>query len=633
LDLLLLPNWSSSGGTLAAMLLDRLADTDDPDARDDVLARTRLAHTPSAVAARLSYRELLCGALPLTQWWQHYLIEAGTPSLSERLRDPALRAALQEVVVAGLADEDSGKSDAPLEVGGARITGALLWLVRVAGVIARLPERCPNGLEEERDPAKVLEGLSKEHTELVGAFFDLLKDVTDPPEDQEPLWSVNINRRAETAIYKSNATVKADAARQVFDVTGKGIRWAIVDSGVDATHPAFRRRDMSGKAVSEPFELKPGSRTESDERSWINNTRVVATYDFTCLRDLVSTSPRRIKHLPERLRRRLEVQGLLETLPRAIEQQRSILSEEAPRDVRALDWDLWAPYLRVPHVGAPGFYEPPRNKHGTHVAGILAAHWDPNDEDNDKLVLRRDLPHKDQVRLGICPEIELYDLRVLDDAGASDEYSLMAALQFIRHINARHEHVEIHGANLSFSLLHEVSMYACGRTPICEECERLTAGGVTAVAAAGNYGRARYITDDAHVDEGYRTVSITDPGNAASVITVGSTHRSSPHTYGVSYFSSRGPTGDGRLKPDLVAPGEKITSTVPNGGEEPLDGTSMAAPHVSGAAALLMCRHAELIGRSSEIKRILCQTATDLGRERHFQGAGLLDILRALESV
>ena len=57
-----------------------------------------------------------------------------------------------------------------------------------------------------------------------------------------------------------------------------------------------------------------------------------------------------------------------------------------------------------------------------------------------------------------------------------------------------------------------------------------------------------------------RLASITDPGNADGVITVGATHRFWPHTYGVSFFSSRGPTGDGRLKPDLVAPGEKIRS-------------------------------------------------------------------------
>jgi len=117
------------------------------------------------------------------------------------------------------------------------------------------------------------------------------------------------------------------------------------------------------------------------------------------------------------------------------------------------------------------------------------------------------------------------------------------------------------------------------------------------------------------------------------VITVGATHRYWPHTYGVSFFSSRGPTGDGRLKPDLVAPGEKIRATVPGGEWGDLDGTSMAAPHVSGAAAMLMARYSELIGQPRKIKDILTRSATDLGRERTFQGHGMLDVLRAFQSI
>ena len=58
----------------------------------------------------------------------------------------------------------------------------------------------------------------------------------------------------------------------------------------------------------------------------------------------------------------------------------------------------------------------------------------------------------------------------------------------------------------------------------------------------------------------------------------------------------------------------------------------MAAPHVSGAAALLMARHRELRGRPATIKKILCDTATDLGRERSFQGHGMVDVLRAIQS-
>ena len=256
-------------------------------------------------------------------------------------------------------------------------------------------------------------------------------------------------------------------------------------------------------------------------------------------------------------------------------------------------------------------YQPPAHEHGTHVAGILAGDW------------RQDDPQgaADHDVQGVCPDMELYDLRVFDADGAGDEFAILAALQYVRWLNANASAPVIHGVNLSLSLDHEVGAYACGRTPVCDECERLLGSGTVVVAAAGNEGRA-YYSMASGTAEGYRQISITDPGNADGVITVGATHRHQPHTYGVSYFSSRGPTGDGRLKPDLVAPGEKITAPVPNLGLKSLDGTSMAAPHVSGAAALLMARHPELIGSPREVKRVLCATATDLGRERYFQGSG-----------
>jgi subtilisin family serine protease len=159
------------------------------------------------------------------------------------------------------------------------------------------------------------------------------------------------------------------------------------------------------------------------------------------------------------------------------------------------------------------------------------------------------------------------------------------------------------------------------------------ATGAIVVAAAGNEGYIRQAIELTDHGEGYRSISITDPGNAEAVITVGATHGYRPLTYGVSYFSSRGPTGDGRRKPDLVAPGEKIWSATPGGNVRVLDGTSMAAPHVSGCAALLMSRHRELIGQPGRVKAILCQSATDLGREPYFQGYGLVDVLRAIQSL
>jgi subtilisin family serine protease len=82
-----------------------------------------------------------------------------------------------------------------------------------------------------------------------------------------------------------------------------------------------------------------------------------------------------------------------------------------------------------------------------------------------------------------------------------------------------------------------------------------------------------------------------------------------------------------------LAPGEDIDGPILNAGISAMHGTSQAAAHVSGAAAMLMARHRELLGRPERVKEVLCSTATSLGRDRFFQGHGLVDVLRALQSV
>jgi hypothetical protein len=277
---------------------------------------------------------------------------------------------------------------------------------------------------------------------------------------------------------------------------------------------------------------------------------------------------------------------------------------------RPINWDVVEELLTLDKPSIPA------NPHGTHVAGIIGARRTADGVH----------PH------GMCPEIQLYDFRVLARSLDDTEFAVIAALQYIRYVNDRHSYVTIHGANLSLSIPHNVRNYACGRTPVCNECQRLVESGVVVVAAAGNRGYQRFETKEG-LFENYAAFSITDPGNADDVLTVGATHGNWPHTYGVSFFSSRGPTGDGRLKPDLVAPGERIKAPVPHGAWRAESGTSMAAPHVSGAAAMLMARYPELIGNPRRIKKILCDSATDLGRERSFQGYGMLDVLRALQSI
>ena len=406
---------------------------------------------------------------------------------------------------------------------------------------------------------------------LVGVLTEVLWEAlpTMPAMGKPLIWTVALNRRVSAAIARSVPAVKGDAARSLFQADCSRLVWAVVDSGIDGAHPAF-------------------------------GGRVKRAFDFTRIRDLVGVRKARAKEVL-----RPELAAGLDG--KSADRMLKKLAEGAA-DGKPVDWELVAPFVEIrPDVA-------PESNHGTHVAGILGA------------------AEVDGEAEGMCPDIQLYDFRVLSRTVEDTEFAVIAALQFIRYLNGRNSFPVVHGANLSLSIPHEVQNYGCGQTPVCVECERLVESGVVVVAAAGNRGYQRYQTRDG-LFEGYAASSVTDPGNGDAVITVGSTHRHSPHTYGVSFFSSRGPTGDGRLKPDLVAPGERIRGPLPGGEWGDLDGTSMAAPHVSGAAALLMARYPELVGQPRRIKEILCRTATDLGRERSFQGHGMLDVLRAMQSL
>ena len=249
--------------------------------------------------------------------------------------------------------------------------------------------------------------------------------------------------------------------------------------------------------------------------------------------------------------------------------------------------------------------------HGTHVAGIIRK---------------------------MAPKCELYDFQVLDSQGRGTSFGVIQAMYRIREMNQQARRLVIQGANLSLGGPVPVGSYGVGHSPECQEANRLMDSGVVVCVAASNDGYKELATIRGNQLEYYKAfmdIGIADPGNAENVITVGSTHKTRPHTYGPSYFSSRGPTGDGRPKPDLVAPGEKITSAshLNDRGNVPMSGTSMATPVVSGVIALMLSARKEFIGRPLEVKKLLLQTCTDLGRDRYFQGAGLVDALRLLQAV
>jgi subtilisin family serine protease len=193
--------------------------------------------------------------------------------------------------------------------------------------------------------------------------------------------------------------------------------------------------------------------------------------------------------------------------------------------------------------------------------------------------------------------------------------------------------------NLSLGGPFDSSVYGCGFSPICKELRDLWQRGVLICVAAGNEGQIEVSTADGAFDLN-TSLSIGDPANLEECIAVGSVHTDKPHFYGVSYFSSRGPTADGRRKPDVVAPGERITSC--NSDYDPKrkgksfaayredSGTSMACPHVSGLLAAFLSVRREYIDRPDEVKELLTRTCTDIARDRYHQGHGVPNLMRML---
>ena len=275
------------------------------------------------------------------------------------------------------------------------------------------------------------------------------------------------------------------------------------------------------------------------------------------------------------------------------------------------------------------------NGHGTHVAGIVGGDGADSYTNHYSAWLGR-----------TAPLANLVGVKVLDGNGGGSVSTVIAGIDW----------VVAHKAALNIRVLNLSVGHPVGESyktdPLCQACERAWAAGITVVCAAGNYGRS--VPSDQSSPTQYG--SITSPGNDPSVITVGAMNTGGTIARGddrICSYSSRGPgMVDLVLKPDLVAPGNNIVSLAAPGSTlyaqaaanllDPagyggkgaksylaLSGTSMAAPFVAGAAALLL--QADPTLTPDTIKARLMLSASKITNADYLSyGAGYLNVVGAL---
>ena len=241
-----------------------------------------------------------------------------------------------------------------------------------------------------------------------------------------------------------------------------------------------------------------------------------------------------------------------------------------------------------------GFYDDA--SHGSHVTGILGG--------NGALSGGK--------YCGVAPECDLIHLKVLNGEGTGKTEDAIQAMDWVIR---NKDKFNIRVLNISAGAPEDASQED-GRQ-LLKWVEKVWDAGVVVVAAAGNRGPGRG--------------SITIPGTCAKVITVGFCDEER-RGRGGRYYSGRGPTSDCVCKPEITAPGCRVTSCSnlrsPGRPYCTKSGSSMATPVVSGAVCLLLSVQPWLT--NVEVKMRLREAAEDLGLPREQQGWGRINLRRLL---
>ncbi|MGW9117310.1 S8 family peptidase [Streptomyces sp. NPDC055663] len=232
--------------------------------------------------------------------------------------------------------------------------------------------------------------------------------------------------------------------------------------------------------------------------------------------------------------------------------------------------------------------------HGTHVASTIVGTGKASDG----------------LRRGVAPGAKLAIGKVCDNEGRCAGDAVIAGMEWAAKSGADVVNMSIGGGASDGTDPLSSSVNALSRTY-----------GTLFVIAAGN--------------SGPDPETVGSPGAADEALTVAAVDKSDQ----MASFSSRGPrVGDGAAKPDIAAPGVAIAAARAKGTSmgKPVDdyytsasGTSMATPHMAGAAAIIAQQHPDFTGR--QIKALLMATAKDLGHDLYAQGAGRVDVARAID--
>ncbi|WP_371674059.1 S8 family peptidase [Streptomyces sp. NBC_00289] len=234
-----------------------------------------------------------------------------------------------------------------------------------------------------------------------------------------------------------------------------------------------------------------------------------------------------------------------------------------------------------------------RKGHGTHVAATVAGSG----------------ARSGGLYRGVAPGAQILNAKVLDDSGEGTDSAVIAGLEWAASRGAKVANLSLGQADTPGNDPVEAAVNALSKTT-----------GMLTVAAAGN--------------DGPGPGTLSSPGTAESALAVGAVDGDDR----IADFSSTGPTADSALKPDLTAPGVDIVSAkAAHGvlgdpaadGYVSMSGTSMATPHVAGAAAILAQRHPDWTGE--RIKQALTASAAPTaGLSGYQQGTGRVAVARAL---